>query len=57
MTDAEAAGDPQHEGGFGEERSAMHCPMCNGELFNLYGLRCRRCGTRVVKISGREVTD
>lgn len=55
MAESEQSGDPQHEGGFAEERSAMRCPMCDGDLFNLFGLRCRRCGTRVVAFPGREI--
>lgn len=35
---------------------ATRCPMCDGDLISLYGLRCRRCGTRVVRFPGVEIT-
>ena len=43
------------EMGFGEEPAPTKCPMCSGTLFFLYGLRCSRCGTRIVRFPGREI--
>lgn len=45
----------QDETPVGEAPAPTKCPMCSGTLFNLYGLRCVRCGTRVVAFPGREI--